>query len=161
MPDAALQAVDARLAACLLAVDPALGGAVVRPAHEGATRAWIAALHRAQDEAPAPRRLPLSVSDDRLLGGVDLVATLAARRRVVARGLLAEAHRGTVVVPLVECVAAPVVAHLAAALDAGVVVVEREGVAERHDARFVVVAVASPREDDGAVPAALADRLAF
>jgi magnesium chelatase subunit D len=50
-------------------------------------------------------------------------------------------------------------ARIAAALDAGEVVVERDGFAARHPARFAVVALDEGVEDDERVPAPLAERL--
>ncbi|MEO1495479.1 MAG: magnesium chelatase ATPase subunit D, partial [Pseudomonadota bacterium] len=57
----------------ILAVDPkGLGGAVVRM-RAGPDRDTVLKTF-----APPVRKLPISISDDQLLGGVDLAATLAA-----------------------------------------------------------------------------------
>ena len=48
------------------------------------------------------RRLPLHAGDDRLLGGLDLAATLQAGRPVAQNGLLAEADGGVVVLAMAE-----------------------------------------------------------
>jgi magnesium chelatase subunit D len=56
----------------------------------------VTAAHRALVEGDAPwRRLPVSITDDRLVGGLDVAETLARGTRVLARGLLAEADGGT------------------------------------------------------------------
>ncbi len=151
-------------AGALLAVDPAgLGGAVLlRPTHEDA-RAWCAALREAMGEGTALRRLPVNATDDRVLGGLDLAATLASGRRVVMRGLLAETHEGVLVMPLAERALSGTVSALCDALDTGEVVLERDGVAARHAARLTVVALDETAEavGDVQVAPALADRLAF
>ena len=93
-------------AAALFAVDPAgLGGILVRgpagPAREDFLRALLDLL-----PAGAPvRRAPVSIADDRLLGGLDLAATLAAGRPVGSRGVLAEADGGVLILPMAERVA--------------------------------------------------------
>lgn len=153
---------DARLVAKLLAVDPhGLGGAVVRDPAGDALVLWLAEMARLSDPAHPIKRMPAHIAEDRLLGGLDLAATLAAGRRVVARGLLAEADGGFIVVGGAERLPALTVAHLARALDDGVVTVERDGVSHREGAHFGVVAADESRDGDEPVAAALADRLAF
>ena len=107
------------------------------------------------------RRLPLHVADGRLLGGLDLAATLRAGRPVAERGLLAEADGGVVLVAMAERLTPGTAARLAAALDAGEVLLERDGLALRTPARFGVVALDEGTAEDERPPAALLDRLAF
>jgi magnesium chelatase subunit D len=81
---------EAARVAALLAVDTAgLGGAWVRALPGPGRDRWLEAL-RAGLPANTPwRRAPLHIADDRLLGGLDLTATLAAGRPIAERGLLA------------------------------------------------------------------------
>ncbi len=154
---------DALLAAALLAVDPVGLGGVAVHAPAGAVRdAWMDAF-RARLAAGIPvRRMPARIEDDRLLGGLDLAATLRAGRTVAMRGLLAELDGGVLIAGMAERMPAATAAKLAAALDTGAVAVEREGVRERHAARFGLVLL-DEGEDCGEEqpPAALLDRLAF
>ncbi|MGU3540597.1 magnesium chelatase subunit D [Methylobacterium sp. A54F] len=144
---------DALEAARLLAADPhGLGGIRLRAAPGPVRDAWLAALRAGLAPGAPLRRLPLSISDDRLLGGLDLAATLAAGRPVAQAGLLAEADGGLVVVPMAERLGAGTAARLAAALDSG-----RAG---DRPARFGLVLL-DEGEGDERAPAALADRLAF
>jgi magnesium chelatase subunit D len=106
------------------------------------------------------RRVPISVDDERLLGGLDLGATLAAGRRIVRNGLLAEADGGVIVLPMAERIAPGVASRIAAAIDTGEVVTERDGVGLRADTRFVTVAFDDGVEDERP-PEALLERLAF
>ena len=136
---------DAMAAVALVAIDPAaLGGLWVRgPA--GPARDRLAALLRAflPPEAPMVRLGP-GVGDDRLLGGLDLAATLAAGRPVHERGLLAAADGGALVAPSAERMPPGLAGRLAAALDRGVV---------------AVVALDEGRDDDPPPPAVLTERL--
>jgi magnesium chelatase subunit D len=152
---------DARLVAALVAVDPAgLGGVVVR-ARPGPVRdRWLAALAASLPPGTPLRRLPSHVTEDRLLGGLDLAATLARGQVVAERGLLADAHGGLVVAAMAERLSPSTTAHLSAALDRGELALERDGLARRVDARLGVVALDEGLEDEH-VPPALADRLAF
>lgn len=148
---------DALLAARLLAADPGLGGIVVRSAAGPARDAWLAAYTAA---AGPVRRIPSGIDDERLLGGLDLAATLAAGRPVVLRGVLAETDGGTIVVPMAERIDSALAGKLAAAMDAGEVVVERDGVSLRSPTRVRLVLL-DEGIDEEAVPAALAERCGF
>ncbi len=151
------------IAGALLAVDPrGLGGAILlRPTHEAARR-WCARLHDAMG-ARVSRRLPINATEDRVLGGMDLAATLARGERVVMRGVLAESDGGIVVAPLAERLLPSTTSALCDALDGGEVRLERDGIAARHAARIILIALDESAEELGDVQVAssLTDRLAF
>lgn len=153
---------DALLAAALFAVDPAGTGGIALRAHAGPVRErWLAAARELLPAAAPLRRVPLHVTDGRLLGGLDLAATLRAGRPVAERGLLVEADGGVIVLPMAERVAPTAAARITAALDAGEVVVERDGIALRSRSRFGVILLDEGVADDERPPPALLDRLAF
>ncbi|MGK7868437.1 magnesium chelatase subunit D [Falsiroseomonas sp. E2-1-a20] len=152
---------DPALAALLLAVDPAgLGGAVLRAAPGPARDRWLALLRAALPQDAPWRRLPLGIPDSRLLGGLDLAATLAAGRPVAERGVLAGADGGIVVAAMAERLETGTAAKLCAVLDSGVVAVQRDGLSLSLPARFALVALDEGIAEE-APPAALAERLAF
>jgi magnesium chelatase subunit D len=156
-----------RLAASLQAsLETPLVVVVPPPAPASKTLARSAAHAWTEPGSPArrpaaPRKLPLSIGDDRLIGGLDLAATLARGRPVVQRGLLAESDGRVIVVPMAERLATSVAAQLAIALDRGEVQVAREGVSAVEPARFGVVALDEAGVDDEPFAAALAERLGF
>ena len=148
-------------AAALFAVDPKLGGVALHAAAGPVRDAWMDLL-RSLAPAKAPfRRAPLSIGDERLLGGLDLPATLRAGRPVAQTGLMAEAHGGFLVLAMAERLTTGTAARIASALDSGEVSAEREGLSLRAPARFGVVALDEGQGDDERPPAALLDRLAF
>ncbi len=155
-------AADAVLVAALVAVDPVgLGGVSLRGG-PGYVRERFLAQLRAGLPPDAPwRRVPHSIGDDGLLGGLDLAATLRAGRPMVQRGVLAAADGGVVLLAMAERVPPTTVARLAAALDEGAVGLQRDGLALRLPTRFGVVALDEGLADDERPPAALLDRLAF
>lgn len=153
---------DAMTAAALLAVDPSgLGGALLRARAGPQRSAWLAMLQASLPDGMPLRRVPLHIADDRLLGGLDLSATLQAGRPVAQCGLLAEADGGLVLTAMAERLTAATAARLAAVLDQGEVLLERDGLALRQPARIGLVALDEGLDDDEQAPAALADRLAF
>lgn len=152
---------DALRVAALLAADPHGCGGVVLRARAGPVRErWLDRLRSALPAGTPLRRMPASIADDRLLGGLDLAATLRAGRPVSQSGLLAEADGGVVVVPMAERLSPGTVARLCAALDTGSISLERDGLQGRQLARFGLVLL-DEGADDEAVAEALADRLAF
>jgi magnesium chelatase subunit D len=152
---------DQRAAAALLAVDPAgLGGVVLRAGPGPERDAWLALLRAGLPEGSPWRRIPAALPDSRLLGGLDLAATLAAGRPVAERGALAEADGGVLVLAMAERAAPGTAARIAAVMDAREVALERDGLARRLPAAFGLVALDEGVEDEQ-VAAALRDRLAF
>ncbi len=156
----ALQAGDAFQAAALLLVDPAgLGGVLLRSPAGPVRDAWLTLLQAlAPPGMPLPR-LPASASEDRLLGGLDLSATLAAGRPVAQAGLLTQADGGIVVAAMAERMPAVNAAHLCAALDQGALRLERDGLTQHLPARVAVVALDESQGEDRPPSAGLADRL--
>jgi magnesium chelatase subunit D len=153
---------DASLASELFAVDPTgLGGMILR-AGPGPQREQVCAWARALLPAGAPwLRVPLHITEDRLLGGLSLAATLRAGRVVAERGVLAQAHGGAIVLAMAERLLGNVTTHVSAALDRGELALERDGITAAVPCRFGVVALDEGLGEDEHVPAALRDRLAF
>jgi len=153
---------DATLAAALFAIDPASTGGVALRALPGPVRdrwlGWVRCLL----PADCPRlKIPLHASASRLLGGLDLAATLRAGRPVAERGLLAQAHGGVVELAMAERLEGSTIAHLTAVLDAGEVVLERDGIAARSESRLGVIALDEGVGEDEHLAEPLRDRLAF
>ncbi|MCW5662519.1 MAG: magnesium chelatase subunit D [Piscinibacter sp.] len=152
----------AQHAAALLAVDPAgLGGVLLRGLSPDLRERWEALLRGLLPSGTPWRTLPPHIGDERLLGGLDLGATLRLARPVAQRGLLAECDGGLLRVPQAQQLGAALAARLAAVLDDGEVRLAREGFARRDPARLALLAYDDGVEGDDPPPAALADRLAL
>ena len=146
----------------LFAVDPVgLGGVALRSGAGPERDQWLASLAALLPAGTPYRRVPLHINDDRLLGGLDLAATLQAGRPVAQRGLLAEADGGVVLLAMAERLSASTTASIAAVLDLQEVVVERHGVGVRSASRLGVVALDEGLADNEQVPTRLLERLAF
>ena len=149
-------------AAALFAVDPVgTGGVVIRGLPGPARDGWLAACSALLPEGTPLRRVPLHIHDERLLGGLDLAATLRAGRPIAQQGVLTLADGGIVLLAMAERLAAATAARLAAVLDTQEVALERDGLATRHATRFGVIALDEGLADDERVAPALLDRLAF
>ncbi len=155
---------DAVLAALLLAADPVGTGLVLRAAAGPVRDHWLALLQAllASRAQPTPlRRLPLHIRDERLIGGLDLAATLQTGRPVAQRGVLADADGGVLLVAMGERLSNETAARLASVIDRGQVLLERDGLALRHPARFGTVVLDEGTGDDEQAPAALRERCAL
>ena len=150
----------ALVAAAVLAINPAAVGGVRLRAQAGPVRdIWLAALRAFAGNTPIVK-MPASIDDGRLLGGLDFSATLATGRPVVARGLLAGADGGIVIAAMAERLSGATASLLTAAIDRGAIYAERDGLSIFETARFGIVALDEGVDDEALAPA-LADRLAI
>jgi magnesium chelatase subunit D len=137
-----------------------IGGIVLRDSSAGAQQ-FIDALRARLPASMRVIRLPSSATDDRIFGGLDLAATIATGVPVAERGVVANAHDGVVIIPLIERMPVATQARLGAVLDSGVATVLRDGVRAEFDAEFTLIAIDESEEDVWGVAAPLRDRLAL
>ncbi|MFQ3597864.1 MAG: magnesium chelatase ATPase subunit D [Chloroherpetonaceae bacterium] len=147
----------AKKALLLAAVDASLGGVLI-PATVGSGKSTLArAFARILPEGTPFIDLPLNITEDRLLGGLDLEIALATGQRVIEKGLLAKANGGVLYVDSFNLLDSTSEAYLIDAMSRGKVLIERDGVSDVHDARFILVGTYNPAEGD--VRMGLLDRI--
>jgi len=139
---------DAKTALLLAAVDPAIGGVLVR-GDKGSAKSTLARALASLLPAGAPFvELPLGATEDRVIGTLDLRAVLADGETRFQPGLLAAAHGGVLYVDEVNLLPDHLVDVLLDVAVSGVNRVEREGVSHEHPARFVLVGSMNPEEGE-------------
>jgi Mg-chelatase subunit ChlI len=106
------------------------------------------------DDMPVARRktrfvdLPVSATEDRVVGTLDIEKAIQRGERHFEPGVLASANRGILYVDEVNLLDDHVVDLLLDSAAMGVNVVEREGISFSHPARFILVGTMNPEEGD-------------
>jgi magnesium chelatase subunit I len=92
--------------------------------------------------------LPLGVTEDRVVGALDIEKALGRGEKAFEPGLLARANRGYLYIDEVNLLEDHIVDLLLDVAQSGENVVEREGLSIRHPARFVLVGSGNPEEGE-------------
>ncbi len=146
---------DALWALTALHIDPVgLRGIWLRSPHGPVRDEWLSMLHHLR---PGVRRLPNNIDSERLLGGLDLSATLNSGRPVTQAGLLAQSDQSLLLAPMAERMAPEAAAILAQVLDNGRVTPHGGG--DTQDARLGLIALDEALEDETPMAETLQERL--
>ncbi len=150
---------QAKLALTLCAVDPRIGG-VLLYGDKGSAKSTLARGLAALIGPGSPFvELPISATEDRVVGTLDVAAALQEGELRFPEGLLAKAHGGVLYVDEVNLLPDHLVDLLLDAAASGVNRIEREGISHEHPTRFVLVGSMNPEE--GELRPQLLDRFAF
>lgn len=129
--------------------------------------AWCDDCHEKYDHAEPPVEetkmrvveLPVSATEDRVVGTLDIEAAIKEGKRAFEPGLLAEANRNILYVDEINLLDDHVVDVLLDSAAMGINTVEREGISYSHPARFSLVGTMNPEEGD--IRPQLLDRFAL
>ena len=139
---------DAKLALLLAAVEPRLGGVLLRGDKGSAKTTLARGLADLLPPGAPFVELPLGAAEDRVIGALDVAALLDSRAHAFRPGLLAAAHGGVLYVDEVNLLPDHLVDVLLDVAVSGMNRVERDGFSETHPARFVLVGSMNPEEGE-------------
>ena len=139
---------EVKLALLLVALDPRIGGVLLR-GQKGSGKTTLArGLATLLGRATPFVELPVGTTEDRLVGSLDLRAALTEGEERFRPGLLHSAHGGVLYVDEVNLLPDHLVDLLLDVAASGVNRVEREGVSHSHPSRFVLVGSMNPEEGE-------------
>jgi Mg-chelatase subunit ChlI len=92
--------------------------------------------------------LPVSATEDRVVGTLDIEQAIQKGERHFEPGVLAAANRGVLYIDEVNLLDDHVVDLLLDSAAMGVNIVEREGISFTHPARFILIGTMNPEEGD-------------
>lgn len=144
-----------RLALVLIAIAPRIGGVLIR-GEKGTAKSTAVRSLAALLPGGSLRTLALNATEDRLLGGLDLDATLTSGSPVFQPGLLTACNGGICYVDEVNLLDDHLANLVLDAAASGAVTVEREGFSVVQQAAFSLVGTMNPEE--GGLSPQLLDR---
>ena len=128
---------------------------------------WCDECHEKYDNCEPPVEelpmkvveLPVSATEDRVVGTLDIEAAIKEGKRSFETGILADANRNILYVDEINLLDDHVVDVLLDSAAMGINTVEREGISYSHPARFSLVGTMNPEEGD--IRPQLLDRFAL
>ena len=139
---------DVKLALLLTSIDRKIGGVVLR-GEKGSAKSTLARGLAALLPGKAPFvDLPVSATEDRVVGSLDLESALTSGERRFHPGLLAEADNGVLYIDEINLLPDHLVDVLLDVAASGVNRVERESMSESHPSRFVLIGSMNPEEGE-------------
>lgn len=138
-----------RALAALLPPIEAVAGCPVNSARVDQVPDWARVADLSLVMKPTPVvDLPLGVSEDRVVGALDIERAISRGEKAYEPGLLARANRGYLYIDEVNLLEDHIVDLLLDVAQSGENVVERDGLSIRHPARFVLVGSGNPEEGE-------------
>ncbi len=135
---------EMKLSLLLALVNPRVGG-VLLSGEKGTGKSTAARALAGLLRGPLVN-LPLSATEETLLGHFSLEEALRSGKKVFVPGLLKRAHQGVLYVDEINLLPPHLVAAILDVAESGLCRVEREGLSASYEARFLLIGSMNPEE---------------
>ena len=140
---------DFKLCLLLNLIDPTIGGVLATGDKGTGKTTTVRALSQLMGPQEAPFiNLPLGATEDRVLGSIALEPLINEKRKVVEKGLLAQANGGLLYIDEINLLPDYLMDVLLDASASGGYYLEREGISQWLDSRICLVGTMNPEEGE-------------
>lgn len=126
-------------------INPRIGGVLIT-GEKGTAKSTLVRGSAALSETKVIVELPLNVTEDRLVGSIDLKQAMLYGRRQLEPGILKAADGNILYVDEINLLSDHIVNTLLAVAANKVNYIEREGISESHPSHFILVGSMNPEE---------------
>ncbi len=133
----------------LNAINPRIGGVLIRGEKGTAKSTIVRALAQilpGNNLCPQVINLPLNITEDRLIGSIDIEQAVQTGKKTVEPGLLAQANGNILYIDEVNLLDDHLVEMILDTLASGTNIIEREGISYTHPAEFILIGTMNPEE---------------
>jgi magnesium chelatase subunit D len=134
-----------KMALILNIVNPNIGGVLIS-GEKGTGKSTVVRGLPGISKSKDVVELPLNITEDRLVGSIDLKKAIVNGEKGFERGILYKAHNQILYIDEVNLLSEHIVNILLEVMSRGVNVVEREGISYSHPSKFILVGSMNPEE---------------
>ncbi|MCK5494344.1 MAG: AAA family ATPase, partial [Candidatus Omnitrophica bacterium] len=129
-------------------IDPTIGGVLIRGKKGSAKSTACRALKLLLGKDTPFITLPLSATEDMIVGSIDFQEVLKSGRKEVSYGILNKVNNGILYIDEVNLLNSHLVELLLDAASFGINRIEREGISFEHASKFILIGTMNPEEGE-------------
>lgn len=126
-------------------INPSLGGVLIRGEKGTAKSTLVRGIGEVFPEIKIVN-LPLNITEDNLLGSLDIEKTLKTGKKVFQDGLLKKCHNNILYIDEVNLLGDSIISNILEVASREINYIEREGVSISHQCKFVLIGTMNPEE---------------
>lgn len=149
---------DAKKALVLNIINPQIGGVLLCGEKGTAKSTLVRSLGAIIDDVEIVD-VPLNITEDRLIGSINIEDAILEGKRTFEEGIFKKAHRNILYIDEVNLLSDNIVNSILQISSSKVNKVEREGISFSHECNFILVGTMNPEE--GELRSQLLDKFGF
>ena len=92
--------------------------------------------------------LPLNITEDNLVGSIDIEKTLKTGKKVFQEGILKKCHNNILYIDEINLLGESIISTILEVISREKNYIEREGISFSHDCKFILIGTMNPEEGD-------------